>query len=55
MLKKTNFFMNENLNSNNLENDEFDLNNEDISYKDLITRLKDIKSTIALLEKLIFK
>ena len=44
----------ENLNSNN-ENEEFNLNNEDISYKDLITRLKDIKSKIALLEKIIFK
>ena len=47
--------MSENLKSNNLENDEFDLNNEDIDQKDLITRLKDIKSTIALLEKIIFK
>jgi len=33
----------------------FDLNNEDSVYKDLITRLKEIKSTIALLEKIIFK
>jgi len=47
--------MSENLNSNNLENDEFDLNNEDIDYKDLITRLKEIKSIIALLEKTKFK
>ena len=47
--------MSENLKSNNLENDEFDLNNEDRYYKDLITRLKEIKSTIALLEKTIFK
>ena len=31
------------------------MNNEDIDYKDLITRLKDIKSTIALLEEIIFK
>ena len=45
----------ENLNSNNIENDEFNLNNEDIHYKDLITRLKEIKSSIALLEKIIFK
>ena len=45
----------ENLNSNNLENDEFNLNNEDIDYKDLINRLKEIKSTISLLEKIIFK
>ena len=47
--------MSENLNSNNFENDEFNLNNEDIDYKDLINRLKEIKSTIALLEKTIFK
>ena len=44
-----------NLNSNNIENNEFNLNNEDCDYKDLITRLKEIKSTIALLEKTIFK
>ena len=47
--------MSVNLNSNNIENDEFNLNNEDIDYKDLITRLKDIKSNISLLEKIIFK
>jgi len=47
--------MSENLNSNNNENSEFNLNTEDSDYKDLITRLKDIKSTIALLEKIIFK
>ena len=47
--------MNDNLDSNNFENDEFNLNNEDIDYKDLMTRLKEIKSTIALLEKTIFK
>ena len=47
--------MSENLNSNNIENDEFNLINEDSDYIDLITRLKKIKSTIALLEKTIFK
>ena len=47
--------MRENLNSNNIENDEFHLNNEESDYKDLITRLNEIKSTIALLEKTIFK
>ncbi len=47
--------MSENLNSNNNKNEEFNLINEDIDYKNLITRLKDIKSTIALLEKIIFK
>ena len=47
--------MNENLNSNNIENNEFNLSNEDSEYKDLIIRLNEIKSTIALLEKTIFK
>ena len=47
--------MSENLNSNNFENDDFNLVNEDIDYKDLIVKLKEIKSTIALLEKTIFK
>ena len=46
--------MSENLNWNNVENDEF-LKNEDSNYIDLITRLKEIKVTIALLEKTIFK
>ena len=46
--------MSENLNSNIIENDEFDLNDEESDYKDLINRLKEIKSTIALLEKTIF-
>ncbi len=47
--------MSGNLNSNNIEKDEFDLNTEDNDYEDLITKLKEIKSTIALLEKTIFK
>ena len=47
--------MSENLNSNHIVNDEFNLNNEDSDYKDLITRLREIKSNIALLEKIIFK
>ena len=47
--------MSENLNSNNFENDDFNTINEDIDYKDLIVKLKEIKSTIALLEKTIFK
>ena len=47
--------MGENLNSNNFEKDEFNVNTEDIDYKDLITRLREIKSNIALLEKTIFK
>ena len=47
--------MNRSLNTNNTENNEFNLNNEECDYKDLITRLKQIKSTISLLEKTIFK
>ena len=47
--------MSENLNSNNIENDDFNLINEDSDFQDLINRLKEIKSTIALLEKTIFK
>ena len=47
--------MSENLNSNNIENDEFKRINEDSDYNDLITRLNEIKLTIALLEKTIFK
>ena len=47
--------MSGNLNSNITENDGFNLNNEDSDYRDLITRLKEIKSIIALLEKTILK
>ena len=47
--------MSKNLNSNNIETDEFNFFNKDSDYKDLITRLNEIKSTIALLEKTIFK
>ena len=47
--------MSESLNSNYIENDEFNLINEDCDYKDLISRLNEIKSTITLLEKTIFK
>ena len=44
-----------NLNSNNIENDELNLTTEDSDYKDLMVKLKEIKSTIALFEKTIFK
>ena len=47
--------MSENLNSNNIENDDFNLNNEDCDYKDLINRLQEIKLSINLLEKTIIK
>ena len=47
--------MSGNLNSNNIEKDDLNLKTEDSIYKDLIVKLKEIKSTIALLEKTIFK
>ena len=47
--------MSQNLNSNNVEIDEFNLKTEESDYNDLITKLKKIKSTITLLEKIIFK
>ena len=47
--------MSGNLNSNNIEKDEFHVKTEDGNYKDLIVKLKEIKSTIALLQKTIFK
>ena len=47
--------MSRNLNSNNIEKDKFNESTEDSDFKDLIIKLKEIKSTIALLEKTIFK
>ena len=47
--------MSGNLNPNNIEKDDFNVETEDSNYKDLILKLKEIKSTIALLEKIIFK
>ena len=44
-----------NLNSNNIEKADFNVKTEDSNFKDLIVKLKEIKSTIALLEKTIFK
>ena len=44
-----------NLNPNNIEKDNFHVKAEDSNYKDWIVKLKEIKSTIALLEKTIFK
>ena len=44
-------FMNEKFTSNNIENDEFNLNNKESDYKNLVNRLREISSTIALLEK----
>ena len=47
--------MSGNLNSNNMETDEFNVNTEASDYKDLIAKLKEIKSIIALLEKTILE
>jgi len=47
--------MSGNLNSNYIEEDDFNMKTEDSNYTDLIERLKEIKLTIALLEKTIFK
>ncbi|MBO8229206.1 MAG: hypothetical protein JJ841_001395 [Prochlorococcus marinus CUG1432] len=47
--------MSENLTSNNTENNNFHRNTEESDYNNLSTRLKEIKTTIALLEKIIFK
>ena len=47
--------MSENIKSNYIENDELNFNSEENFYHHLITRLKEIKKTINLLEKTIFK
>ena len=47
--------MSDNLDSNIIDNNQFNMNNEDPDYKDLITILKEIKLTITLLEKVKFK
>ena len=47
--------MSENLNSNFIEYDELNMNYEGSDFKDLIEKLKEIKATIAVLEKTIFK
>jgi len=46
--------MNEKFTLHNIQDDEF-LHSEENDYKNLITRLKEIKTNIALLEKIIFK
>ena len=47
--------MSRNLNSNNFEKGDCNGNTKDIDYKKLITRLKEMKIKITLLEKTIFK
>jgi hypothetical protein len=41
--------------SNNIKNDDFNVNAEERDYKNLIARLKEISSIIALLEKKIIR
>ena len=43
--------MNDEFTINSIENDTSDMNIEDIDYKNLISRLKDINLTIASLKK----
>ena len=45
--------MSENLTQNNTNTDNFHINSEEIDYKNLIFRLKEIKTKISLLEKTI--
>ena len=47
--------MSEDFNINNLENEDSNLKTDDSDYKNLIERLKSIKKTIALLEKITFR
>ena len=43
--------MYEKISPNNIKNDDYSMNNKENDYKNLITRLKEINVTIALLEK----
>ena len=45
--------MNENYNLNTFDNDECTVKPEEIDYKNLISKLKEMRETIALLEKTI--
>ena len=47
--------MNQKLTSDNIEGNQNILNTEESDYKNLITKLNEIKETISLLEKTIFK
>ena len=47
--------MNEEFASNNIKNDEPSLSSDEFDYQNLLTKLEEIKTTIALLEKTIFK
>tara|TARA_B100000886_G_C20048102_1_gene336556 strand:+ start:217 stop:360 length:144 start_codon:yes stop_codon:yes gene_type:complete len=45
----------DNSSSKNIENEEFNLENQESDFKKLITRLIEIKETISLLEKTMFR
>ena len=47
--------MNEEFTSKNIKNNEPSLSKQEFDYKNLITKLEEIKTTISLLEKTIFK
>ena len=47
--------MNEEFTSKNIKNNEPSPSKEEFDYKNLITKLEEIKTTISLLEKIIFK
>tara|TARA_B100001989_G_scaffold108797_1_gene76358 strand:+ start:285 stop:428 length:144 start_codon:yes stop_codon:yes gene_type:complete len=47
--------MNDEFTSNNIENDDSFLNTDESDYQKLVSRLKEIKTTIALLEKIILR
>ncbi len=47
--------MNEEFASNNIKNDRPSLSIDEFDYQNLFTKLEEIKTTIALLEKTIFK
>ena len=46
--------MNEQFTSNNIENDELTLNSQESDYKNLVNRLREISSIIAILENRYF-
>ena len=47
--------MNQTYTSNDNQNDDFTHDNQDIDYQNLINRLKEISTSITLLEKTIFR
>ena len=47
--------MNDEFTSNNKKNDQSSLDREEFDYQNLITKLKEIRTNIAMLEKTIFK